>query len=294
MINEITVQYILFAAAILSIFLPQLSGRISLPILSVAARWIRWFLIAAVFSFVLYVTEWSLRPVWVHLIVGAGLWFLLETAYNWIAIKALSNSELPLFPSFRENREGDEWPADKKAIDLKDWLREHGFRQLTALKADLFEGTYLRSSIYESQDQLTRIQVLFLPKRKGDTAACFSINSVGQNDERLITDNHFLPFGGYYPAAWSQLRKPLIGSLPALMKLHQRRLEKSSFQAIAFEDKPLDELNYQQRKLERLNLESGFLVPTVDQEFEGRISYEGRYRLWKEMWMLAYLGKPVS
>jgi len=265
-----------------------------MPILSVAARWIRWFLFAAVFSFVLYLTEWSLRPVWVHMIVGAGIWFLLETAYNWIAIKALSNSELPLFPSFRENRDGDEWPADKKAIELKDWLRQQSYKQICALKAELFEDTYLRSSVYESQDGLTRIQVLFLPKRKGDSAACFSINSIGENEERLITDNHFLPFGGYYPEAWSQCRRPLIGSLPRLLSLHHRRLLKSQLVPIPFEDGALADLNDQQRVLERLNLDTGFLVAPAEQEFEGRISYEGRYRLWKEMWMLAYLGKPVS
>ena len=141
--------------------------------LHVCARWMRWFLFAALFAFVLQITEWSLRPDWVHFIVGGLLWFLLETGYNWIAIKALSSSDLPLFPSFKTNLDGDEWPAEKRLLELKDWFGKEDFKRLSALKAELFEGTYLRASIYESSDHLTRIQVLFIPKQKGDTVAFF-------------------------------------------------------------------------------------------------------------------------
>jgi len=85
----------------------------------------------------------------------------------------------------------------------------------------------------------------------------------------------------------------LIGSLQRLLKLHQLRTIKSSIVAIPFEDEPLEELNDQQRILERLNLEAGFLNPRHFQEEVGKISYDGRYRLWKEMWLLAYFGKSV-
>ena len=185
--------------------------------------------------------------------------------------------------------------AGRQATDRTQGLAAGGrFKRLSALKAELFADTWLRSSIYESADRLTRIQVLFVPRRKGEAVACFSINTLGSGGERLITDNHFLPFGGYYPESWDQCRKPLVGSLPRLLRLHQRRLLKSGIHPIAFEDSPIEELNEQQRTLERLNTEIGFLVPHAQQEEAGRITSEGCYRLWKEMWMLSYLGKSVS
>ena len=287
-------QWLLFVVALVTVLLPMLGSRLSIPALFVIGRWTRWFLFGALFAYFLKVFELSFRPDWVHFVTGLAFWFVLETGYNWIAIKALSRSELPLFPEFYENKEGDEWPADTRFIELKEWLRAEKYTRLKALKAELFEGTFLRASIYESQDSLTRIQILFLPKRKGGTTACYTISTHAKSGERLITDNLFLPYGGYYPESWNMCRKPLIGSLKRLLLLHHKRLLTVKLEPIAVEDDALEELNDQQRILERLNTETGFLVPRSRQEEEGKITDEGRYRLWKEMWMLAYLGKSVA
>lgn len=289
-----TFDWILFGTALLTILLPSLGLRKGIPVLILLGRWLRWGLFGVLFSFFLKFFEISFRPDWVHFITGLAVWFLLETGYYWIAIKALSRSDLPLFPSFKMNQDGDEWPADKQLIKVREWLREEKFTRLSALKAELFVDTVLRASIYESSDRLVRLQILFIPKRKGGATACYTLSTNGENDRRLITDNLFLPFGGYYPEGWNMMRKPLIGSLKRLLKLHRQRLQKSSIKAIPFEDSPLEELNDQQRILEQLNLETGFLNPRQYQEEVGRLSYDGRYRLWKEMWLLAYLGKSVS
>ena len=201
---------------------------------------------------------------------------------------------MPLFPSFKINTDGDEWPADPLLIEVREWLRSVEFNRLSALKAKLFEETFLRASIYESADKLTRLQILFIPKRKGGATACYTLSTNGENERRLVTDNLFLPFGGYYPEAWDIVRKPLIGSLKRLLKLHRLRLIESTLKPIPFDDAPLEELNDQQRTLERFNLENGFLNPRQFQAEVGKISYDGRYRLWKEMWLLAYLGRSVS
>ena len=294
MFDQLTIEYTLFALAIVTVVLPILAGRFSMPLLHVFSRWIRWFLFAALFSFFLHIFELSFRPVWVHFATGLAVWFVFETAYNWIAIKALSRGDIPLFPSFGENRDGDEWPADREFIDIKDWLKSSGFKRLASLKAELFEDVVLRASVYESSDKLTRIQILFLPKRQGGSNACYTVQNQGADDERIITDNQFLPYGGYYPQTWQLVRKPLVGSLKRLLNVHRKRIEKTSIELSPFEDSPLEQLNDQQRILERLNFETGFLVPQSEQEEEGKITYEGRYRLWKEMWLLAYFGKSVS
>ena len=142
-------------------------------LLLLIGRWLRWLLFAALFAFFLKAFELSFRPDWVHFVTGIALWFLLETGYYWIAIKALSRSEIPLFPHFEINQDGDEWPADERLIEVRDWLRQQQFTRLCALKAELFEASVLRASIYESADQLTRVQVLFIPKRKGGATACY-------------------------------------------------------------------------------------------------------------------------
>ena len=287
-------DWLLFGTAVLSVLLPSIGLRKGIPSLLLIGRWLRWLLFAALFAFFLKAFELSFRPDWVHFVTGIALWFLLETGYYWIAIKALSRSEIPLFPHFEINQDGDEWPADERLIEVRDWLRQQQFTRLCALKAELFEASVLRASIYESADQLTRVQVLFIPKRKGGATACYTLSTNGKDQQRLITDNLFLPFGGYYPEGWNLVRKPLVGSLKRLQKLHRQRLIQSSLEPVAFEQEPLEELNQQQQLLERLNVDHGFLIARQYQAEEGKISYEGRYRLWKEMWLLAYLGKSVS
>jgi hypothetical protein len=294
MFDDSRIHYFLLSAAVLTVVLPLLGSRFQKPVLPLLARWVRWFLFAALFSYVLRTFELSWRPDWVHFLVGFALWFVLETGYNWIAIKALSRSDIPLFPEFRINNDGDEWPADAKFIEIKDWLRREKYQRLEALKAELFTDTYLRASVYESPAQATRIQILFLPKAKGGTTACFTISSRTSDDERIVTDNFFLPFGGYYPENWSMCRRPLIGSLRRLFALHQRRIKRRAGTLVPVEDSALEEVNEQQRILERLNTEIGFLVPRPQREEEGKITPDGRYRLWKEMWLLAYFGKSVA
>lgn len=264
------------------------------PGLLLLGRWMRWLVIAALFAYFLRIFGLSSRPDWVHFSTGLALWFMLETGYNWLAIQALNRSDLPLFPTFQENSDGDEWPADRTALELKDWLKSTGFKRCGALKAELFEATFLRASIYESSDGLTRIQILFLPKRQGVASTTYTISTVGYGGERLITDNQFLPYGGYYPENWLLARKPLIGCLRRLLALHQRRVMQCSFQPVESENSALEDLNEQQRILEKHNTDAGFLVPRSEREEKGRISPEGRYRLWKEMWWLAYFGHSVS
>jgi hypothetical protein len=88
-------------------------------------------------------------------------------------------------------------------------------------------------------------------------------------------------------------RKPLIGSLKRLILLHRKRLLDSQIEPTPFEEDAFEELNEEQRLLERLNTDTGFLVPRARQEEEGKITSDGCYRLWKEMWLLAYLGKAM-
>ena len=278
--------------AILTIFLSRINAWAQAPVFMLLNRWLRWLLFAGCFAYSLRAFELSSRPDWVHLVSGFMLWFLVETGYNWIAIKALSQSDIPLFPRFKAN--GDKWPEGVRFDKIKNWLEKKNFKRLAVLKAELFEDMFLRTSIYESPDRMTRLQILFVPRRKNEATAFYTISTKGTDDRRLITDNHSLPYGGYYPENWNFVRKPLIGSLEKLFRFHKKRLTQTNFELVPFEDEPLEELNHQQTLLERLNTKYGFLNPLQYREEDGRLTYDGRYRLWKEMWLIAYLGKSVS
>ena len=287
-------QLLIFLTVLLALFLPILGVRYSIPLFQLLSRWIRWILFGVFFSVSINYFELSFRPDWLHFVTGLALWFVLEMSYYLMAIKALSAGEFPLFPQFYENLDGDEWPAEQRYIELREWLSAEGYKHLSSLKAELFEGMCLRACIYQSVDISSRIQILFMPTRKGGTSPSYTIKTYTEPEEWVITDNLSLPYGGYYPAHWNMCRKPLIGSARKLLLLHKKRLKKMNLQSVAIKDSAIEEINEQQRVLERLNTETGFLVPRHLREKEGKISANGRYRIWKEMWLIAYLGRPIQ
>ena len=58
-----------------------------------------------------------------------------------------------------------------------------------------------------------------------------------------------------------------------------------------FTTEPLTDFNAVQHELDQLNPELGFLHPRGEREDLGKFTHEGRYRVWKEIWMLNYLGR---
>jgi len=110
---------------------------------------------------------------------------------------------------------------------------------------------------------------------------------------RVVTDNLYIPFGGFYPENWLVERRPRVRSLPRLLKRHRRRVEKLNSAPEGFAVEPLAELNAAQHELDRLNTELGFLYPHNERDDHGKITQAGRYRVWKEIWMLNYLGRSA-
>jgi hypothetical protein len=169
-----------------------------------------------------------------------------------------------------------------------------GFRQVQALKAEVGGDIYLRVSVYQDEAALLRVQVTFLPQNNGAIDVCYSLMSMTLDGSRYVTDNLYIPFGGFYPEDWFVDRRPCCRSLPRLLSLHRRRIASMgggpSFRSRS--SRWLD-LNDAQRELDRVNTELGFLNPQGAREDHGKISNEGRYRVWKEIWMLNYLGRAA-
>lgn len=287
-------DHLLVAAIIFALVLLQLNQRRGSPVLAIFNRWLRWFIFAFGGSALALDLGWSDRPYFV--LAGALflIWFLLETLYNWLAIKALSVSPLPLFPRFSLNHSGEEWPTQPRFLKIREWLRANGFKQVQALKAEVGSNMHLRVSIYQDVDSAVRVQITFLPQGNGALSVCYSLSTNTVSGYRYVTDNLHLPFGGFYPENWLVQRNPWRRSLAGLVKKHRERLAKENEMVAPWTTDPLNDLNLQQRELEKVNTELGFLFPQADREEYGKISHEGRYRVWKEYWMLSYFGKSVK
>lgn len=286
--------FILAPAAALLLVLFYINLRIASPLLAIPIRWLRWVL------FALFVAETNARfalidrPFGVIAAAAFLLWFLFESGFNWLRVSAISLSPLPLFPKFTANASGDEWPVQARLLKVREWLRENRFTPVQALKAEVGGGIWLRVSVYQSQDATMRLQVAFLPQDSGAITVCYSLSTVAKSGRRYVTDNFFLPFGGFYPDDWHVARTPWRRSLPRLVELHLRRLAAAGETPEAWDVDPLDDLNRQQQAMEQVNTELGFLLPHVDREEHGKITPEGRFRIWQEAWQLDYLGLPRS
>jgi hypothetical protein len=88
-------------------------------------------------------------------------------------------------------------------------------------------------------------------------------------------------------------RYPWCRTLAKLLANHRKRLTRSNQMALVWDTDPLNDLNAQQVELEQINTELGFLTPHQDREDFGKMTYEGRYRVWKEIWLLNYLGRSA-
>lgn len=283
---------ILLPLIILSLGLHLLNTRVASPIVAIANRWVRWLLFSGSTAYIAVVFGWSSRPFWVIAIVAFLAWFLMESTYNWAAIRALSLSPMPLFPRFSLNTGGDEWPTQRRLFWIRDWMRAGRFTQTQALKAEIAPAAFLRVSVYQDPGGRERIQVAFIPHGNTAVSLCCTISSNTADGVRYVTDNLYLPFGGFFPENWRVERCPWVRSIPRLVKLHRDRLRKDGAVSVAWQIDPLDDLNKQQSQLESVNTELGFLVPHREREECGKLTTEGRYRVWKEVWMLNYLGRP--
>jgi hypothetical protein len=285
--------YLILAAIVFSLVLMQINQRVASPVLAIADRWLRWFVFA--FGCALLCRDYGLidRPFWVLASVFFLVWFLGETLYNWLAISALSVSPLPLFPRYAVNTSGEEWPVQPRLLKIREWLRAQGFRQVQALKAEIGGGIYLRVSIYQDAQATVRVQVTFLPQANGAISVCFSATSLTADGSRYLTDNLYIPFGGFFPENWFVERSPWRRSLPRLLARHRARLARAGAVPVPFTTEPLADLNAAQSELDALNTELGFLHSPAEREDLGKITHEGRYRVWKEIWMLNYLGRSA-
>lgn len=284
-------SYILLATIVITIALVQINQRAGSPVIAIFVRWLRWFVFGLGVAHICVDFNLINRPLWVLTVAFMMLWFLGETLYNWLSIQALSVSPLPLFPRYVVNPGGEEWPTQPRLLKVREWLRAQGFKHVQALKAEIGGGIYLRVSVYQDAEARTRVHATFLPQANGMVAICYSVVSVTADGSRFVTDNFYIPFAGFYPEHWFVERLPWRRALPRLLQRHRQRLARET--PVPFASDPVSDLNAQQHELDQLNTRLGFLNPHAERDEFGKISQAGRYRVWKEIWLLNYLGRSV-
>jgi hypothetical protein len=286
-------RYVIVGAMVVSVLLVRINQRLASPVIAIADRWLRWLIFPVMGAWSCRYFDLINRPIWVISVAGFILWFIVETLYNWLEIAALSLSPFPLFPRYTLNSTGEEWPIQPRFLKIREWLRAQGFRQVQALKAEIAGDIYLRVSVYQDEAALLRVQVTFLPQNNGAIDVCYSLTSVTADGARYVTDNLYIPFGGFYPENWFVDRRPCCRSLPRLLVRHRRRVAGMGRALAPLITEPMADLNDSQRELDQVNTELGFLNPRGAREDHGKISSEGRYRVWKEIWTLNYLGRSA-
>jgi len=278
----------------LAIVLSVSSIRKGAPNNVIIGRWALWLCVSTGLAIILHRSGASSRPMWATSLFCLMIWLFVETVYNWLAIDAISRSGMPLFPTYRRSENGSQWPADKSFSPLRESLKRADFHHLASATGMLGKEEYLRCCIYENADSTLRLNLMFVPRGADSLSAFFSLSSITDTGVRIVTDNVFIPFGGFYPENMLVERRPLVRSLGRLLRIHQRRVSNVEGKPVKWEAEPVADMNDQQKEIEKLNVNLGFLVTPSEREQYGNISREGRYRLWTELWTLNYLGRPKN
>ena len=284
------VQIALLGSALAMLLLQWGAARRASPNLGILVRWMRWVFVAMIGANIALLADYQTHPLWAIALACFLGWFLIETLYTWIAVAALSRSELPLFPRYLENPRGPEWPNEDKYIRLRSWLRKEGFNTRSSLIARHGEQELMRLAVMDRKDGEVRATLLFFPNARGNETLACAFHSNATDGTRLITDNLFVPFGGFYPEAWLVERRPRTRALERLYQRHLARCDAHGQPLEKIELEPLDEINQASRELEILNRKLGFLAEPDQVEEAGRITSAGRVRVWMEIWTLSYLG----
>lgn len=279
--------------AVLSVLANRAALSQGSPPLAILARWCRWFFMAFLITLSVQLFMSNGIETWRVFVAGLLGWFLLESIYAWLLVNVVSGSDLPLFPRFRRSASGDSWPIEEQWIQLKEWARKAGFERRDMLSVSLDGEITLRVSVLDQPAEQIRMLVYLIPNQIGTLMSALAFHTDFKDGKRVVTDNFFIPFGGFYPENWEVARMPRERNPQRLLDRHKSRCKEVDAPVAELNADPMEGINRDQQRVELLNRQLGFLNSIEEEEEVGRISGPGRYRVWRDMLLQNYLGTSL-
>ena len=273
--------------------LNRLQRSLPSPVNKLIVRWLRLILIALFVGIVFKLTFFGGVPFWRLLVMGILAWILIDSGYLWLYILAWDKSELPLFPSIRSVEKVD-WPANTRFFLIKDWIRENNYQEIGCFNYYYEDEVLQQLIVYESPDKTVRLQIIIVTDVTGVILDQIAFTSETEDEKVIVTDNVFMPFGGVYPSNWLVQRHPPIRKIQSIAKRHQDTLaDNDEVCCVRIDIDAKTWIQDMQNTLERENIEAGILHRRRDRPEFGKMTGEGRYRIWKELLLLNYFSITV-
>ena len=268
--------------------LNRLQRSLPSPVNKLIVRWIRLVIIAGFAAIIFKFTFFGGVAYWRLFIMGFLAWIFIDSGYLWLYILAWDKSELPLFPSVREVERVD-WPANTRFFLIKDWIRENNYQEIGCFHY-LYEDEILQQLVvFESPDRTVRLQVIIVTDVTGVILDQIVFSSITDSGQVIITDNVFMPYGGVYPENWNVSRYPAIRKIQKIAQNHSASIvADGKLCCVKYEDEAKVWIQDMQNDLERENVLAGILNDRRDRNEYGKMTGEGRYRIWKELLLLNY------
>lgn len=258
---------------------------------TILLRWIRWIAIGVAFGSMLKLSIAPRSPYGLLVVTSCAFWFLFETFFTWRRVNRLRRVPMPFFPHFDELTAENIWPNSPSWRTSRDFLLKNGFHFEMLLKADFAGSLWLLCPVFCSEDRKTRMVVKFQASGGQTLHGVFTLYSITQKGQIILTENNPGVYGGYYPNHWNVLRRPLLQRLRPLLALHAHRVSGQPLRPL--EISALEENNDLQRQLREENLSRSFVIPAEQSQNQLQLSLDACYRIWLEIWLLRYFGRTI-
>ncbi|MDR1402028.1 MAG: hypothetical protein LBI81_03705 [Puniceicoccales bacterium] len=216
--------------------------------------------------------------------------FLLESIRLWNLTGIFTELDVPIFPKFKQCEESFVWPVGKFFDEIRELIIARGFSEKVLLRLGGGEFFVMYSPIFYSNDQRSRLQIIFDSFHRGRTVLNCILTSYEKNGGTIVTNNLQTVFASFYPKSWNIKRCPMI-SLEKLFDLHAHRISSVEITKIG-DSSAWEAINSEHHQIELENCRAG-LCEKLDDNDHVTLAFPGRYHLWCDMLVFTYFGKNV-
>ncbi|MDR3316669.1 MAG: hypothetical protein LBS68_01150 [Puniceicoccales bacterium] len=256
-------------------------------------RWLRFGATGTTFAYAVKFFTGNPAPFGLLVATGLTLWFLAEGMATWGQVRRLGDMEAPFCLRYDPADDLSLWPNAPDLRSVQNSKECGGFLLETMARVDHRGKLLFLCPILLSADRQIRLVMRFPLPLEGTAPASFIFYSVDGGGRTIVTENFCGVFAGYYPDSWDVRRRPLVASLFRLLALHRRRLCDRS--PAAMDGNPIEMLNGLQDALLEENRGRNFLIAGAGAGRSSlRFGSEAGFRIWLEVFLLRYFGRPLG